>query len=83
MGMECLIGVVPLEVMDLIIDPKLQRLVGRLPGRSLHSCLVGSFEAPKRRTLARPAVDFRAAVSSLLSRIPRMTLNGDGRWPKT
>jgi clan AA aspartic protease len=31
MGTECLIGVVPLEVMDLIIDPKLQRLVGRLP----------------------------------------------------
>jgi len=31
MGEECLIGVVPLEVMDLIVDPKLQRLVGRLP----------------------------------------------------
>ncbi len=31
MGKGCLIGVVPLEVMDLIIDPKLQRLVGRLP----------------------------------------------------
>ena len=31
MGTECLVGVVPLEVMDLIVDPKLQRLVGRLP----------------------------------------------------
>lgn len=31
MGTECLIGVVPLEVMDLIIDPKPQRPVGRLP----------------------------------------------------
>ncbi len=31
LGTECLVGVVPLEVMDLIIDPKLQRLVGRLP----------------------------------------------------
>jgi clan AA aspartic protease len=31
MGEECLVGVVPLEVMDLIVDPKLRRLVGRLP----------------------------------------------------
>jgi clan AA aspartic protease len=31
MGTECLVGVVPLEVMDLIVDPKLQRLIGRLP----------------------------------------------------
>src|SRR5262249_29565563 len=31
LGTECRVGVVPLEVMDLIIDPRLQRLVGRLP----------------------------------------------------
>jgi len=31
MGTECLVGVVPLEVLDLIVDPKSQRLVGRLP----------------------------------------------------
>jgi clan AA aspartic protease len=31
LGSECLVGVVPLEVLDLIVDPKLQRLVGRLP----------------------------------------------------
>ena len=31
MGTECLIGVAPLEIMDLIVDPKLQRLVGRFP----------------------------------------------------
>lgn len=31
LGTECLVGVVPLEVLDLIVDPKTQRLVGRLP----------------------------------------------------
>ena len=31
MGTECLVGVVPLEVLDLIVDPKSQRLGGRLP----------------------------------------------------
>ena len=31
LGTECLVGVVPLEVLDLIVDPKAQRLVRRLP----------------------------------------------------
>jgi len=31
MGTECLVGVVPLEVLDVIVDPKSQRLVVRLP----------------------------------------------------
>ncbi len=31
MGNECLLGAIPLEGMDLIIDPKNQKLMGRYP----------------------------------------------------
>lgn len=36
MGDECLLGCVPLECMDLAVDPVKERLVGRHPGGSLH-----------------------------------------------
>jgi clan AA aspartic protease len=35
MGDQCLLGFIPLEAMDLIVDPKQQRLVGRHPGGPL------------------------------------------------
>jgi clan AA aspartic protease len=36
MGDECLLGCVPLECMDLAVDPANECLVGRHPGGSLH-----------------------------------------------
>jgi clan AA aspartic protease len=36
MGDECLLGCVPLECMDLTIDPVQERLIGRHPGGPVH-----------------------------------------------
>jgi clan AA aspartic protease len=36
MGDQCLLGFIPLEAMDLVVDPGLGRLVGRHPGGPLH-----------------------------------------------
>ena len=34
-GMECLLGFIPLEAMDLVVDPLNERLVGAHPGGQL------------------------------------------------
>jgi clan AA aspartic protease len=36
MGDECLLGCVPLDCMDLAVDPVEERLVGRHPGGPIH-----------------------------------------------
>jgi len=36
MGDECLLGCVPLECMDLTVDPVQERLIGRHPGGPVH-----------------------------------------------
>ena len=36
MGDQCLLGFIPLEALDLMVDPSRQSLVGRHPGGMLH-----------------------------------------------
>lgn len=36
MGDQCLLGFIPLEALDLMVDPARQSLVGRHPGGMLH-----------------------------------------------
>jgi clan AA aspartic protease len=51
MGDECLLGFIALECMDLVVDPKQQRLVGKHPGGPVHR--VGRFSSalPAARSL--------------------------------
>ena len=44
MGDECLLGFIPLECMDLAVDPKGQRLVGRHADGPVHLCTRWRFD---------------------------------------